>query len=90
MRFDPGRVEQIAYFSQCRLLLERVDLFQNYCVLSFRKEWSPPTIHPIMPHFIRYSIICPDNQNCTFVFERMHVRKITGCHKEERYFNTYA
>jgi hypothetical protein len=37
MRFDPGRVEQIAYFSQCRLLLERVDLFQNYCVLSFRK-----------------------------------------------------
>jgi hypothetical protein len=43
--------------------------------------------HPLkMPPFVRYSIIYPDTQKCNFVFERMHVRKITGCHKEERHF----
>jgi hypothetical protein len=37
MGFDSGRGEQIAYFSQCRLLLERVDLCQN-CQMLYRKN----------------------------------------------------
>jgi hypothetical protein len=56
------------YFSCLRLPIESVDLYQDRWMLDFRKEWSPPTIHPIMPHFIRYSVIYLDNQNCHFVF----------------------
>jgi len=37
MGFDSGRGEQIAYLSQCRLLLERVDLCQNCQMLCYRK-----------------------------------------------------
>ena len=38
--FDSGRGEQIAYFGQCRLLLETVDLCQICQMLCFRKECS--------------------------------------------------
>jgi hypothetical protein len=37
MGFYSGRVEQIADFSQCRLLLERMDLCQNCQMLCYRK-----------------------------------------------------
>ena len=37
MGFDCGNGTQIAYFSQCRLLLERADLYQNCQILNFRK-----------------------------------------------------
>jgi hypothetical protein len=41
MGFDSGRVEQIAYFSHYRLLLERVDLCQNCQMLCYRKKGIP-------------------------------------------------
>jgi hypothetical protein len=38
MEFDSDQGKQIAYFSQCRLLLERVDLYQNCQMLCYRKK----------------------------------------------------
>jgi hypothetical protein len=39
--FDPGRGEQSVYFSQCRLLLEAVDLCQICQMHCFWKEGGP-------------------------------------------------
>ena len=41
MGFDSGRIEQIADFSQCRLLLEGVDRGQNCHTLCYKEGANP-------------------------------------------------
>lgn len=47
MGFDFGILYKLVQLRKCRLLLERVDIYQNYRMLNYRKHISPPLIEII-------------------------------------------